>query len=392
MLNRFFDKREILLKAEKLYESGKLLSAFVEGDHLFPFMIKLKRITQRDIQEHFSLILKEAQSFETLPLKVVYKAYEFKSVGVQKLPTEIVFNSQEILLKFINKQHEFDLFVLNYKKITHRYSALKTVIVKKPKLVIENFSLWEKLLSVCDFFVSNPRPNIYIRALAIKEVDTKFIEKNKAVIDTLLSIVLEDSTFDKQIVSLSNYGFERKYFLKYPLPTVRFRILDKQLHLSNLSDISLPIDEFRVLSIVVKNVFIVENKITTLSFPPIENSIVIFGSGYGVKILKDVWWLQDKNIYYWGDIDLDGFAILSQARGYFKQIKSLFMTDEVIEKFSHFSVQADGKRGGKVLVNLTEEEQRIYERLENNFYGKNFRLEQERIPFDYVLRKLNHIF
>jgi len=338
------------------------------------------------------LILKEAQNLETLPLKILYKTYEFKSVGTQKFPIEIIFESQEVLLKFINKKDEFDLFLLNYKKITQIYPALKTVIAKKPKMVLENLAIWEKLLDICDFFIKHPRPNIYIRALAIRGVDTKFVEKNRAIIDTLLATVLDDSAFDNSILNLGNYGFEKKYFLKYPLPTVRFRILDDKLILLNLSDLSVTVEEFKQLHIACENVFIVENKITTLSFPPLENSIVIFGSGYGVKVLKDVLWLQNKNIYYWGDIDPDGFAILSQARGYFKQIKSLFMTYEVIEEFSQFSVETERRCSMKILANLTEEEQVIYERLENDFYGKNFRLEQERIPFDYVLKKLNQIF
>ncbi len=40
--------------------------------------------------------------------------------------------------------------------------------------------------------------------------------------------------------------------------------------------------------------------------------MVLFGSGYGFEFLSNVLWLAKLNIYYWGDIDTHGFAILNQ--------------------------------------------------------------------------------
>ncbi len=131
-------------------------------------------------------------------------------------------------------------------------------------------------------------------------------------------------------------------------------------------------------------IFIIENKITFLSFFEIEDSIAIFGSGYKVSALKDAKWLQEKEIYYWGDIDLDGFAILSQLRSYFPNAKSFLMNEETIEKFKDLSVEYIPKNVYRELENLILEEKRVYKRLQNDFYGKNFRLEQERLPFSYV--------
>jgi hypothetical protein len=210
-------------------------------------------------------------------------------------------------------------------------------------------------------------------------VDTKFVEKNKKEIDLFLMSVLDDDLYDKAIVKLSNNGFEKKYGLKYKLPLVRFRILDSDLYLYGLSDISTNIDEFKNLSFTCKKVYMIENEITALSFPNIKDAIVIFAKGYGVGLFKDVKWLEDKEIYYWGDIDMDGFAILSQARGYFPQIKSIFMNIKTVEEFKELGVQSSDKVYKK-LDNLAKEEALLYERLFSDYYGKNFRLEQERLP------------
>ena len=63
--------------------------------------------------------------------------------------------------------------------------------------------------------------------------------------------------------------------------------------------------------------FIVENEINFLAFPRVEDSLLIFGSGYGVGRLKALKWLHECELYYWGDIDVHGLAILDSVRGNF---------------------------------------------------------------------------
>ena len=246
---------------------------------------------------------------------------------------------------------------------------------------MENDKIWEKLLIVCDYFITHPMPNLYIRELDIEGIDTKFIETYKKILDRLLCAILE-----QEPTRLAQNGFEKRYGLKYDLPTIRFRILDESLYIKGLSDISLPLNEFMSLDIDCSRVFITENKINGLSFPNIKNSIVIFGLGYGVELLKDVKWLENRELIYWGDIDTHGFAILSQIRGYFPHIKSMLMSDEVIEKFRHLAVQESlSKRFLGELNNLTKEEYEVFEKLKANVYGEAFRIEQERIGFGYFL-------
>lgn len=385
---KFFDKNEILQKAIKIWNSGKFLSSVVCEDDIFPIIINLKKIKELDIKNNFSQILKELKELEKTNLPIVYKEFNFKSIGLQKLPEFVRFEDIDLFLKVVDKQKEFNLFVKLNKKIITKFPDLKELIIKTPHLVLQNSQIWDELLEICDFFKQNPKPNIYIRELNIKGVDTKFIEKHKKILDLLFFYV--KILFNEEIKTLSNYGFEKKYFLKYPLPIVRFRILDDGLKILNLSDISVTIDEFINLKIECEKVFIVENKITMLSFPKVKNAIVIFGGGFGVQSLKDAQWLKEKNIFYWGDIDTHGFAILSQARGYFKNIKSILMDEDVIKLFSNLAVKEnESKRFLSELKYLTKEEQDVFVKLKNGEFGENFRLEQERVPFKYLQQKLS---
>ena len=155
-------------------------------------------------------------------------------------------------------------------------------------------------------------------------------------------------------------------------------MLDERLYINGLSELTLCIDEFEKIKIECKKVYIIENKITTLAFPQLKDSIAIFGSGYKVGILQNTKWLKDKEIFYWGDIDSDGFAILSQIRGYFPQIKSIFMDQSVFDKFSNFIVEYKSKVTNKKLEYLTNDELKLYSSLSNK------RLEQERLPFEFI--------
>ena len=117
--------------------------------------------------------------------------------------------------------------------------------------------------------------------------------------------------------------------------------------------------------------------------------MVIFGLGYGVQVLADVLWLADKAVYYWGDIDTHGFAILSQLRSYWPHTQSFLMDEETLLPFRDLCVQeTDAKRFTGELQYLDESESKIFETIRDNRIGVNLRLEQERIDYRYLLEQL----
>lgn len=383
-----YDIELIRKKALRLYENGDLFRSFMEGEKLFPYTISLKKPTQKELRLNFSTLFDEIKNLQRLHLMLEYREFTFKSIGTQKLPVSVVFESEEKFLSFVEKEKEFRTFCKAYEKAVNRFASLKQIFLKRPNLLLQNMQNIDQLLDVVRFFSTNSRPNIYIRELSIRGVDTKFIQKNRVVVDALLLCVLDESSYDASITKLSDNGFEKKYGLKYELPLVRFRILDEELSIHGLNDISLTTEAFLGLNIACENVFIVENKITMLSFPQLAKSIVIFGNGYGVGSVKEAKWMHEKKIFYWGDIDMDGFAILSQARGYFPHIQSLFMDTQTLEAFQDLAVVTQEK-SYKELKYLTEDEALLYERLFNDYYDTNFRLEQERVPFAYIKKELD---
>jgi hypothetical protein len=85
-------------------------------------------------------------------------------------------------------------------------------------------------------------------------------------------------------------------------------------------------------------------------------------------------WLADCDVYYWGDIDEQGFQILSRLRSKFPSIRSVMMEVDTFEKYRHLT--GAGEKAGKPPSNLTTEKQQAYDIVAR----ENLRLEQEKIP------------
>jgi len=370
---------EIKKKTENIY--AEYLKSIIREEVFFPKTIRSNKSVSSDFNEmrkELSDVIEHSKDRKGFGYTILYKQVNTKNHGIQSLPEEISFQTEKDFLKYLHKEKDVAIFRENIKLMLSQFLELKEWIIKYPLKTINNQGKWNDLLKVCNYFKSNPKPNLYIRELPIK-IHTKFIENNKSIIKELLEVIISEH------INSNETNFEKRFNLKYDETKVRFRILDKHIastYFSEIDDLSIPISLFEKINLPLKNIFVVENKMNVLTFPIIEKSIVIFGSGYGVENLKNVYWFNDKELFYWGDLDADGFQILSQFRGYFPHTKSVLMDKATFDK----SFENDLGTPSKVLTetNLTKEEKQLYEVLKE----KNWRLEQEKIPQEYVTDSL----
>ncbi len=371
--------KDLNKKLTSIYTQAQHIKAYVLEEN-FEIELKFKRLSEKEIEYNFELVRDWIESLKQTSFDVVFQKITYRSLGEQFVPKVLIF-TREGFLKHLGKENIFKRQIQLIDKSIEKFPKLKILFIQKPKLIMKYDDVWERLLLVSAYFITHPKLNIYMRELEIEGIDTKFIEVHKKVLDMILSTLL-----DTELVKLAQHGFEKRYGLKYDLPSIRFRILDEEQYILGLSDISLPLNEFMTLNISCKKVFITENKINGLSFPNINNAMVIFGLGYGVESLKDVAWLRDKKLYYWGDIDTHGFAILSQFRSYFSHTQSILMNKEMIVEYKNMATQEPkDKRFMGDLKSLTFEEEELFIKLKQDFYGSYFRLEQEKIGFESLV-------
>ncbi len=376
-------------RALKIWHRGDYHRAWLQKNQFFPFEIPLKNISSKALLNHFSdiqdAIYKLRQDSQKHGYVIRDRVIKHRQIGEQKIPAVIVFNKEAVLINYLAKQAEFETFKQLAQLSLQQDALLLDWLIRYPLKIMQYAEAWPQLLTVCDYFERHPKPDCYIRQLDIQGVDTKFIENNKGILSELLSQKLAETDYYAEVTGLSQHGFERRYGLRYEQAIIRFRILDSALAINGLTDISLTVSEFRNLNIAVDTVFISENKINGLAFPDFPRAIVIFGLGYAVNLLAETDCLQKRKIYYWGDIDTNGFAMLSQCRHDYPQVKSMLMDQSTLEKFDHLSgLEPKEKSKQGTLSHLTNVENNLYQQLQVNLK----RLEQERISFSYLQEQL----
>lgn len=371
--------QEIKNKAERKYIS--FLQSLVENKPFEKLVIRGdKSYTKSSLQEfekEIQQINSQSKEKKGFGYTLEFQKVKTKLLGVQDLPTSIFFDTQKDFLKFLGKEREVEFFKINIEKIINAFPELKEWIIKNPIKIINNQTKWESILKVCEYFKQNPKPNLYVRELPIK-VHTKFVERNKTVIRELVDLLISEH------INIEEKEFEKRFNLKFTEPQIRFKVLDEEISqkfFSGLDDIAIPVSQFKKLNLPIRKVLVVENKTTlytTLTLPKMDKTIAIFGSGYSVHNLKNTRWFDNLELLYWGDIDVQGFEILSQFRNYFPQTKSVLMDKQTFDEF--FEDDKGTPTNISTRLNLTNEEQQLYNTLKIN----NWRLEQEKISFDYV--------
>lgn len=374
--------KEIKRKAINKYPA--FLEAYLEGAAFFPLIIPSDKKPSSEYQSflgEIEQIINESKEKRGFGYAIEWREVATQRFGNQSLPNRIKFEDEADYLKYIGKEKEFAIFKINAAKILNSFPQLTAWVRRRTSSVIKNADKWDDLIKVCSYFMDNPRPNLYIRELPIS-VHTKFVEENQAILRDLLDNLIPDH------INKGETLFERRFNLKYNEPLIRILILDPSIasaKFSGISDLLIKQSDFERFNPAVENVIILENKTNFnniynfLTLPQLKNTIAIFGKGFGVGALKNTSWLKQVVIYYWGDIDAQGFQILSQLRSYFPQVKSLMMDFETLEAFKKESVVGT-LTNVDCLNNLTEDEKLIFDHVKTN----NIRLEQEKISYQYA--------
>ena len=370
---------EIRKKAENKYLT--FLRSVLERQAFNPIVIVGNKKPNDDtaqFEKELTELIAHSKEKKGYGYSIEYQKVKTRKHGEQDIPVSISFLTEQDFLKYIGKEQDTAGFRKDVERILSAFPELFEWVCRFPNKVLDNHKLWGDLLKVCTYFRSNPKPQMFIRELPIQE-DTKFIERNKGIIKELLDIIIAKS------VNPDETRFETHFNLRYDEPVVRFRVLDKamsQMLFSGIDDLSVPINQFQEVEIPVEVVYIVENKMNMLTFPPIQKSIVVWGHGFGVDLLKDVTWLKSKKIFYWGDLDAQGFQILSEIKTHFPQVESFLMDRETFDLFyeSGFGTETNVENN----LFLTPEEEKMFDFLKEG----NYRLEQEKIPFEYASSKI----
>ena len=386
---------DIRAKVQRDWERGRLLASLLDGGDLFPQSIPLRGPRGEALSEHFADVREWIAELRAASKEVRghgftlhWKEIQHRQLGRNQVPYAAVIETIDDGLALIGKRREAALFRELAIQIDTAFPALNEWLLQRPLRVLELANAWPRLLAFLRWQQRHPRPDIYLRQIDLPEIDTKFIEFYRGVLSELLDLILPDEAVVPSASGANN--FERRYGFKSKPPLIRFRLLDPELFIHGCSDLTVPAQEFAALRLSVRRVFITENEINGLAFPDVPGSLVLFGLGYGLDRLAEIAWLHHTELWYWGDIDTHGFAMLDQLRCYFPHTRSMLMDNSTLQ--THRTLWGEEPTPtAKVLPRLTVEETGIYNALCQNEFAARLRLEQERISYGWVAQALANL-
>lgn len=298
-----------------------------------------------------------------------------RHVGRNEIPVRAVVSTFEqawALLGVADVVKSFD----EARSIADRHSAVRDWVIAHPHRALELRSEMAGLVAACEWLDANRGSERYLREISAPGIDTKFAERHRAVLATMLGVPSTATGF------LSGLGLRAKPEL------VRFRPAPGLGLPAPVTELALRATELVQLPISPRVAIVVENEITYLSLEVPSNGLVIWGKGFEVDRVGRLPWLVDVEVIYWGDIDTHGFAILDRLRAWLPQTRSILMDRETL--LAHRDRWAkDDRPATSALRRLTQKEHELYADLVGDVLGRRVRLEQERIDWEWAEERLN---
>jgi len=374
---------DLRAQTQKLWDQGVLLRALLPAVEWQPRRLRLLGPTSGELGERFEAVRVWLDALRGIAhVRIVWREFDHRLLGTCTLPEAVWLDTPHDALALIGKRKESRRFedVLQATQAFDEamFACLQPWLAKRPLVALALADDWLRLLQVLAWLQSHPRPGIYLRQVDLHGIDSKFIEAQRSVLTELLDLVLPPGAIEASATGINQ--FCRRYGFRDKPLRIRLRVLDAALALPCLGadqDITLTQADFAQLEWRVHRVFITENEVNFLAFPPMPGSVVIFGAGYGFEALAGAPWLQRCTVFYWGDIDTHGFAILDQLRAQLPHAQSLLMDrSTLLAHQSQWVTEPQPTR--RSLTRLTTPELALY----NDLQGQ--RLEQERIQYAWV--------
>ncbi|MEW5892111.1 MAG: DUF3322 domain-containing protein [Pseudomonadota bacterium] len=381
---------DLRAQVQRLWDRGELLRAAVTDAGSIPLRLTLKAPSASDLSDRFEAVRDWVRTIASTPqVRIEWREWNHRVQGMQRLPAAVWIDTLQDALAFIGKARQAQRFVALWQQTAAAQPPLLAWLSRRPIQALDLADRWDRLLAVVAWLQAHPRPGVYLRQVDVPSVDSKFIEAHRGVLVELLDLALPPEVIERDATGVAQ--FTRRFgFLDKPV-RIRFRLLDPSLPslpgCEALPDITLDVASFAALMLPVRRVFITENETNFLAFPFAANAIVIFGAGYGWEALARAEWLHRCQLYYWGDIDTHGFAILNQLRGYFPGAASFLMDRATLLAHRvHWGEESEPARHD--LARLTPEEAAVYDDLRFDHHQLRLRLEQERVGFGWLCDRL----
>lgn len=381
---------EIREKAASAYP--RMLAAWLQDEQLldfFPLQLRVRLLPiKNDIPATKAAVdalrsnSKEARGWG---YTIHWEERRSRDFGHNRFPDRITIDTLDDLLRLAGRNRDFADTCQVANRLREEFPTLACWLASNIRTAHRLAGPLDGLIDVTRFFLNHPWPDCYARQIPVA-VDTKFVERHKALLRAWLDTMLPASA-----IQVGETKFELRFGLRDGQAHTTLRTLDQEIQ----TELRLPFDEFSVplrsvATLPVRNatVFIVENQLNVLTLPWFKRGIAIHGEGNNAVRVGKLEWLGQNRVIYWGDIDVEGFHILSRLRGLFPRgdVRSIMMDCETLRSNAGLIVEGNAPASPEP-SRLTEVERAAYLQCAEH----RQRLEQEKIPQAFVDEQISAV-
>ena len=370
---------DLRAQLQRLWDRDALLGA------AFPLRLGLRVPSSAELADCFDEVrqwIAALQQDSGKGYRLVMRDVRHRVIGQNSLPGEAWVDTSGDALRLIGKAREGRVLAGLRAQTQLQQPALLPWLQGQPRRALALADDWPRLLAIVAWLQTHPRPGVYLRQVDLPGIDSKFIEARRAVLAELLDQVLPADAVNATARGVGQ--FAARYGFRDKPQRVRLRFLDPRHQAwvpGTDADYALSAPAFVRLDPAARRVFITENEINFLAFPPVSESLVVFGAGYGFDALAQATWLHHRTLHYWGDIDTHGFAILDQLRSHFPHAQSFLMDrDTLLAHEAQWIPEPQPTQ--RDLPRLNPDERWLYDDLRwRRLREEPLRLEQERIAY-----------
>lgn len=337
-------------------------------------------------------------------------------VGPQEVPARLCIASPHLVAAIIGHQQHYATAITRWAALSAAWPdhpRLRTALAEAIRLDDDDFN---RALDVAAWLAEHPHSGLMPRQLPVEGIDTKWITSHSRLLTLLIGpdpdsmqaadpSAVSTTHADSRLVAstegmpdLENETAEQAATLNAlglrPRPTyVRVALLDPadRARFAGIQDLAVSSEQLARLTVRPRHLIVIENLETALTMPDMDGTVIVHSLGHNLTPLRDLAWAQHaRRVTYWGDLDTEGFTILSAFRGLGYRAHSVLMDEATLVRYRRFAVEDTTTPNRGDLPNLTQAEYDTWQGLLSDRWGRRLRLEQERIPLPVGVQALQN--
>jgi hypothetical protein len=361
------------------------LRSIIRGEPFVPIQLrggKQKPATTDELHKSVKLFRQHERREEKPGWTIEWKPWNTKKFGRQIWPESIILFREEDYLLLLNRDVEVSTFRAILGRLLTWNPFVREWLAENPLSLLKHRNNWDSICTTIDYLLRYDVSAFYMRSLPIP-VHSKFVEQNKTVLRSLLSH-LDAQRFPKDKSDLEEVLSLVQLPQLYPL-----RWLDLSLsstYTAGLDILAVPYRTLLKTPWAIKEIWVVENETNLYLLPDRANALAIFAMGKALHNLKNIPFFVSARIFYWGDLDEDGFEMLDQFRRYYPQTVSILMDEKTVLHHRPYIHSVPFRRTPNY-AGFTAEEKSALRLL----WDAQGRLEQEKLEQQFVQQYIRNL-